>query len=112
MHLRSSQVFLVASFLIFLATSASPQSPPPAGEAFPSGIAQPAAAKQQPAQPDPPKPDLEKQNPPKQGTAAPAADSQQDQSAQEDQGGFRFHTSVEEVVLHATVVDDKQRMSQ
>jgi len=111
MHLRSSQVFLVALFLIFLATTATPQSPSPAGEAFPSGIAQPAPAKQQPAQPDPPKPDQEKQNPPKPGTAAPPA--QEDQSApnaQDDQGGFRFHTSVEEVVLHATVVDDKQRM--
>jgi VWFA-related protein len=116
MHLRSSRVFLVALSLILLAASATPQSPSPAGDAFPSGIAQPAVAsptKQEPAQPDPPKPDQEKQNPPKPNTAAPPAASQQDQSApnaQEDQGGFRFHTSVEEVVLHATVVDDKQRM--
>ena len=110
MHLRSSQVFLVALFLIFLAATATPQSPSPAGEAFRSGIAQPAAAKQQPAQPDPPKPDQENQNPPSRHGAPPAQQDQSAPNAQDDQGGFRFHTSVEEVVLHATVVDDKQRM--
>jgi VWFA-related protein len=99
MHLRSSRVFLAALFLIFLAAMATPQSAAPAGDAFPSGIAQPKSAPS--AQQDPQKPE----------TPPPASTPEQSPpTAQEEEGGFRFHTSVEEVVLHATVVDDKQRM--
>jgi Ca-activated chloride channel homolog len=109
MHLRSSRVFLVTLLLIFLAANAAPQSPSPAGDAFPSGIAQPTSAS--PAKQEPAKPDPQKQEPQKPDTSAPPATPQQSvPSAEEEQGGFRFHTSVEEVVLHATVVDDKQRM--
>jgi Ca-activated chloride channel family protein len=98
MHLRSSWVFPAALLLLsFLTANAAPQSSAP-GDAFPSGIAQ-----QSPAKPDPPKPDS---SPSRSGLSqdAPAP------SGQEEQGGFVFHKQVEEVVLHATVVDDKQRM--
>src|SRR5215470_7895319 len=110
-HLRSSRIFLAAlSFSLLIANTAG-QSPSPAREVFPSGVAAPAA-KQEPAKDDPAKKEpatQEKQaQEPAQAPAAPAP--QQTPSAQEEEGGFRFHTSVEEVVLHATVVDDKQRM--
>ena len=114
MHLRSSRIFLAALFLIFLAANAAPQNAAAAGDAFPSGIAQPAPApppRQDPAKPDPAKPDPPKQDPQKPETPSPVASQEQSTpTAQEEEGGFRFHTSVEEVVLHATVVDDKQRM--
>jgi Ca-activated chloride channel homolog len=109
MHLRSSQVFLGTLFLIFLTANATPQSSSSTGDAFPSGVAQPTSAS--PAKQEPAKPDPQKQEPQKPDTSAPPATPQQSvPSAEEEQGGFRFHTSVEEVVLHATVVDDKQRM--
>jgi Ca-activated chloride channel homolog len=109
MHLRSSRIFLAAPFLIFLVVTATPQNPSPKGDAFPSGIAQPKSVP--PAQQDPAKPDPPKQDPQKPETAPPApAQEPSTPSAQEEEGGFRFHASVEEVVLHATVVDDKQRM--
>jgi Ca-activated chloride channel family protein len=109
MHLRSSRILLAALFLIFLAANATPQSAEPAGDAFPSGIAQPKSvpsAQQDSAKPNPPR-----QDPQKPETRPPASTPEQSTpTAQEEEGGFRFHTSVEEVVLHATVVDDKQRM--
>jgi Ca-activated chloride channel family protein len=76
----------------------------PAGaqkDAFPSAVPDPAQppAKQEPAKADPPAQTSEDPKPaPKQ------------QSGSEDQGGFVFHKEVDEVVLHATVVDDKQRI--
>jgi Ca-activated chloride channel family protein len=46
-------------------------------------------------------------------TAAPKSSPQQPPAGQEagnDSGTFVFHSDVEEVLLHATVIDDKQRM--
>jgi Ca-activated chloride channel family protein len=46
-------------------------------------------------------------------TAAPQSSPQQPSAGQEagnDSGTFVFHSDVEEVLLHATVIDDKQRM--
>jgi Ca-activated chloride channel homolog len=46
-------------------------------------------------------------------TAAPQSSPQQPPAGQEagnDSGTFVFHSDVEEVLLHATVIDDKQRM--
>jgi Ca-activated chloride channel homolog len=110
-HLRSSRIFLAALFFSLLITNTAGQSSSPAHEVFPSGVAAPAVRQ------DPAKEDLAKQDPAapqdKQGQQqepAQAAPTQPPPSAQEEEGGFRFHTSVEEVVLHATVVDDKQRM--
>jgi len=52
-----------------------------------------------------------KQDAPKPESSQPEASSQQQPpSGQEDTGGFVFHSRVDEVLLHATVVDDKQRM--
>jgi len=52
-----------------------------------------------------------KQDAPKPESSKPEASSQQQPpSGQEDTGGFVFHSRVDEVLLHATVVDDKQRM--
>lgn len=96
MHLRSSRAPL-AFLLIFLTTIAIAQGTP-AGDAFPPQIAQPKpapppAAQQEPA--SPPKPE------------APAA---QEPEAPSEGDGFHIRLQVNEVVLHATVVDDKQRM--
>jgi VWFA-related protein len=113
MHLRSSRIFLAALFLIFLAANAVPQSAAPAGDAFPSGIVQPKSVQseqQDSTKPVPPKQDPAKPDPQKPETPSPATPQQSTPTVQEEEGGFRFHTSVEEVVLHATVVDDKQRM--
>jgi VWFA-related protein len=88
-HLRNSR-FLVVILILFLCRAGA-QSP---GDAFPPQVAQPKAP---PAQKDP-KPD-----PPKDAVEPTATQDQEDQ-------GFVFHKQVEEVVLHATVVDDKQRM--
>ena len=63
---------------------------------------------------------LQAQNPPaanpQPGATPPAAQSQDQppasaEPAQQDEGGnFVFHAEVQEVMLHATVVDDKQRL--
>jgi Ca-activated chloride channel family protein len=99
MHLRSSWVFPAALLLLsFLTANAAPQSSAP-GDAFPPGIAKQTSAA--PSRPDPAKTDSSQSGAP-QETPAP--------SGQEEQGAFVFHKQVEEVVLHATVVDDKQRM--
>jgi Ca-activated chloride channel homolog len=104
-HLRSSRIFLATLLFSLLVASAGGQSSPPAGEAFPSGIAQPKAAAeaaQDPAAQNSPQQQPAPSTPPAQAPANPAA--------QEEEGAFRFRKQVEEVVLHATVVDDKQRM--
>jgi Ca-activated chloride channel homolog len=103
-HLLSSWL-VPALFLIFFSIPASAQSSS-AGDAFPSGIPEKPATLSKPSV----------------SADKPATGSQQDSSssspqsppqqppAQEEQGGFVFHKQVEEVVLHATVVDEKQRM--
>jgi VWFA-related protein len=103
MHLRSSRAPLAFLLISFLISTAAGQSNAP-GDAFPPQVAQPKAsappaAQQEPANPpaSPPKP-----------AEAPAA--QEAPPPSEGESGFVFHTQVNEVVLHATVVDDKQRM--
>jgi VWFA-related protein len=114
MHLRSSRISLAALLLIFLTANGTPQSAAPAGDAFPSGIAEPKSvqpAAQDSTKPAPSQQDPSRPDPQKPETPSPASPQEQSTpTAQEEEGGFRFHTSVEEVVLHATVVDDKQRM--
>ena len=73
------------------------QNPAP-GDAFPPQV-KPSSSKQDAAKPDAPRP----------GGSAPSS-SGQAQEPTEDNGAFTFRKEVEEVVLHATVVDDKQRM--
>jgi len=92
MHLRNSQVASsLTLFLLFLnlavgaQNTARPQAPPRSSQPAPS----------QP-QPETPPPGQDK---------AP-----QEQPPATEPGGFVFHSDVQEVLLHATVIDDKQRM--
>jgi Ca-activated chloride channel homolog len=102
--LLRSNVFFVAVILLSLFVVRAAAQNQPAGGAFPPQVAPPKTAA--PAQQDPPKQDPPKTDPNQQ--AVPDSQPAQEQSGQE--GGFVYHKRVEEVVLHATVVDDKQRM--
>src|SRR5882724_8780752 len=87
MHLRNSRVaprLILFLFLLSLAVGAQNTTPPDA----PPRSSQPAP-NQPPAETPPP--------------------GQQTPQSQEP-GGFVFHADVQEVLLHATVIDDKQRM--
>src|SRR5882724_6964068 len=99
MHLRSSRRSLAFLLLILVGTTSSGQNSQAPGEAFPPQVVPQSAT---PPKQDAPKPESSK----------PEASSPQQQppSGQEDTGGFVFHSRVDEVLLHATVVDDKQRM--
>jgi Ca-activated chloride channel homolog len=112
-HLQSNRIFLATLFFSLLIPIAAGQSSPPAGEAFPSGIAVPVAKQdpaKDPAKQDPAPQDSSKKTNQQEPAHPPATPAQPPSGGQEEEGGFKFHTSVEEVVLHATVVDDKQRM--
>jgi Ca-activated chloride channel homolog len=97
MHLRSSQRSLVFLLFTLVGIASAGQSSQAPGDAFPPQVA--------PQSSPPPKQDVPQPESPK--TSSP---QQQPSSGQEDNGGFVFHTRVDEVLLHATVVDDKQRM--
>ena len=100
MHLRSSRVLLATLlFSVFLVRAAGQNQP---GDAFPPQIAPPKAA-------NPPAQEPSKSDPSKSDPSGANNQGSQDQNNQEDEG-FHIHRQVEEVVLHATVVDDKQRM--
>src|SRR5580704_15596154 len=106
MRLRSSWVFPATLVLIFLTLNGIGQNPAPGqkpvpGDAFPPQIAEPRPGPAKPA--DPPQASDPAQDKPQESQG-------QQPSAQEEPGGFVFHKKVEEVVLHATVVDEKQRM--
>ncbi len=90
MHLRSSQLFalLLTSFLTIAAWGQNAPATPP-----PSSPPPPLNQQTQPAAPSQAQPDQSQQ--PAQG---------------DDSGVFVFKKEVEEVVLHATVVDDKQHL--
>jgi Ca-activated chloride channel homolog len=91
MRLRNSQVasrLILFLLLLNLAVGAQNTTPPQAP---------PRSSQPTPSQPQPENP------PPDQKTP------QQEQPATEP-GGFVFHADVQEVLLHATVIDDKQRM--
>ncbi len=120
MHLRSSWALPATLFLLLISWTAEPQNPAP--EVFPSGVAatavpkgdasaargarpssgnQQADSKQDSKQSDP-QTDTKQSNPNPQQQTAPPPD--------QEEGSFVFRKQVEEVVLHATVVDDKQRL--
>src|SRR3984885_9765254 len=96
MHLRSSQLFgLLLTFFLTIAAwgQNAPATPPPSSPPPPlnnGGQSQPSPPTAPPSQ-------------------APPDQSQQPQQG-EDSGVFVFKKEVEEVVLHATVIDDKQRL--
>src|SRR5438445_839657 len=134
MHPRNDRVrtLLIALFFLIIGTGAqntSPSTPPPANppqsQAPAPVTTQPATPQQQP-QPQSPEPQGQQQQPaqqqqsqqPKQ-TPEPAPGQQPGQPApgtpagQEPDttgGGFVFRAQAQEVMLHATVVDEKQRL--
>jgi Ca-activated chloride channel homolog len=100
MHLRNSRSFLPV-ILLFICCwiPANAQK-----DAFPSAVPDPPkpAAQQQAAKADPaPSPQNSESEKPAAGARSQSADQG---------GGFVFHKEVDEVVLHATVVNDKQQM--
>ena len=118
MHLRS-KLFPLATFLCLVSVVVAQTTAP--GSSFPSyGSSQPAAP-QNPAQQQTQQP--AQSTPTSSGQAYPPARPNQDTIQMQQQGqqrpqepttdtggGFTFHANVEEVVLHATVVDDKGRL--
>jgi Ca-activated chloride channel family protein len=105
MRLRNSQALLqvVALALLNIGVGAqnttAPEAPPRSSQPTQTNPStqqtQPPASAQPPVQAQPSR----QQPPPSQG-----------QEPSGEPGGFVFHAEVQEVVLHATVIDDKQRM--
>ena len=93
---------------------APPAPPPPASNAAPAStpVQPPTANTTAPASTPAPAPAPENTAPADSGAPAAAGQSATPtapESPETDSGAFVFKKSVEEVVLHATVVDDKQR---
>lgn len=119
MRLRSSWVLPATFLLIFFSWTAEPQNPAPA-EVFPSGVAKAeptsGSSSQDPkndqASPPAQSTDSKQANPGQSNPDQKNGGQQSDKQATPDQeeGSFVFTKRVEEVVLHATVVDDKQRL--
>lgn len=129
MHLRTNLLLVVFCLTSWAAAfSQQAQKDPRFGDADPSAGPPPAAAQQQTAQPQPQQsqkdprfaddqpaaaaPQAGQQQPSPQpqpsDTVQVPADGQEPETT--DEGVFVFRKEVEEVVLHATVVDDKQRL--
>ena len=104
MHLRNNPTLTVLFALFIFNIGIGAQQPSAPSSAPPPTNSQPAAPAQQPgpAQPAP------------NDQTAPSAGGQEAPPASQEPGteggGFVFKAEVQEVVLHATVVDDKQRM--
>jgi Ca-activated chloride channel homolog len=123
MHLRNDRVLtlLIALFFLTIGTGAqntSPSNPPntnpPQSQAPTPQTAQPASPQQQT---QPQSPETQGQQPaqpaqtPDQGAGQPpASGAPVGQEPDTTGGGFVFHSQAQEVVLHATVVDEKQRL--
>jgi len=124
MHLRNDRALtlLIALFFLTIGTGAqntSPSNPPPAAppqSQAPAPQTTQSAASQQQAQPQ--SSQTEGQQPaqqpgqaPEQGAGQqPAPGAPTGQEPDVSGGGFVFHSQAQEVVLHATVVDEKQRL--
>jgi Ca-activated chloride channel family protein len=116
MHPRNSFA-IVPILLILLLTGAAG-----AQDSFPSGVPSQSPEEAKPADPKPedakptdpkagdPKSADPKADPPSNSSSTPKSSQQAQSQSEQDQGGFVFHKQVDEVLLHATVVDDKQRM--
>jgi Ca-activated chloride channel homolog len=116
MLLRNSRILILLLSVFFAspgiwAQTVNQQNPPPPASTSPSSApasssTQSQAAQAGGAQPSPaPQPPQGQQPPPNQGQP-PAQGQEQAPEA----GGFVFRAEVQEVVLHATVIDDKQHM--
>jgi Ca-activated chloride channel homolog len=130
MHLRNDRVLTLLIALLFLtiwagAQNSTPSNPPqmnPSQSQTPAPQAAPPATPQQQAPPQSPGTQGQQPAPQPSQTPQPApgqAPAQEQPSApvapegQEPDtsgGGFVFHSQAQEVVLHATVVDEKQRL--
>jgi Ca-activated chloride channel homolog len=113
MRRRNSQLSLLIllSLTILLAASAQSTGPAPAQNQTPAPQAQPPAQEiPTPAQ-TPPNATPDASAPPPSIPAGQAGAQSGGQAPQADDAGvFVFRKQVEEVVLHATVIDDKQRI--
>jgi Ca-activated chloride channel homolog len=111
MHPRNRNLlFLLTVLILGILCSAQGTSPTPPGSA--SSPSSPSAAAGQATSPSSPsQPQAVGSQPP---ASKPPGASQQSEAGQQpeadDNGVFVFKREVEEVVLHATVVDDKQRI--
>lgn len=122
MHLRNDRVLFVVVTILFFSSGVwaqasgnqntvppnlSPSAPaqPQSGQSAPTqpSAAQPVSTQTQPSQTAPAGPPS--QTSPGQAQPPPSGKEPSPQS-----GGFVFHTRAQEVVLHATVIDDKQHM--
>jgi Ca-activated chloride channel family protein len=129
MHLRNDRALTLLIALFFLTIGTGAQTSPPPGSPATNPQTQPSAPQTaqpgtspQPAQPQPPENQGQQpaQQPGQTPEPAPAQQPAQDQqpapgapAGQEPDvsgGGFVFHSQAQEVVLHATVVDEKQRL--
>jgi Ca-activated chloride channel homolog len=114
MHLRNSRVLCLLTGLLLLSVGTQGKSPQAsdtqAAPAQPPQTAQPAPQTQEPAQPPPPvHPAPNAPGPNTRQDQAPAAEPQGQQPSS-DSSVFVFKKEVNEVVLHATVFDDKRHM--
>jgi len=128
MHLRNDRVLtlLIALFFLTIGTRAQTTSPstpspanPPESQTSAPQTTQPAAPQQQT---QPPTPQTQGQQPAQQPNQTPEPAPGQQPAAQPAPGapvgqepdtaggGFVFRAQAQEVVLHATVVDEKQRL--
>jgi Ca-activated chloride channel family protein len=128
MHLRNDRALtlLIALFFLIIGTgaqntppSAPPSANPPQSQAPAPQTTQPATPQQQtqPQSPEPqgrqPSGQQPNQTPepaPGQQSAQPAPGAPAGQEPDTTGGGFVFRAQAQEVVLHATVVDEKQRL--
>jgi len=116
MHPRNSLAIVPILLILLLTVAAGAQ------DSFPSGVPSQSPEKAKPADPKPedakptdpkagdPKSADPKADPPSNSSSTPKSSQQAQSQSEQDQGGFVFHKQVDEVLLHATVVDDKQRM--
>jgi Ca-activated chloride channel homolog len=110
-HHRSSRVFLRALLFVFGCCLVGSTAAQNQGDAFPPQVVPaktPSSAPQNSPKPDTANADSIELVRDESGKAQ-NQDQQSNPSNQEDEG-FHIRKEVEEVVLHATVVDDKQRM--
>jgi Ca-activated chloride channel family protein len=126
MLLRNNRVFRLVLPFVFIGLTGFTQtsnSPAAGSNTTPPSTSAPSpAANQPPGQPQSTNPQTQPQttqpgvrspstNPPRPGQATPpAAQGQEPENDQGDSGVFVFKKEVEEVTLHATVVDEKMRL--
>ena len=109
MHLRNNLHFRLVLLLLaalLLCVSAAAQSGPPAARDLEIPGAKPPAIP--PPQPPPPAPQPAAPNQP--GNTVRVPPQQGQAPSREDNGVYVFRAQVQEVVLHATVVDEKHRL--